>query len=365
MKLRFAVVGLGHFAQVAVLPAFRHAKKDCELVALVSSEREKLESLAPRYDVKKTCDYEGYDELLRSGEIDAVYIALPNSMHCDFALRALNAGIHVLVEKPMAASVEECEQMIEAAVRNDRACMVGYRLHFEPANLRTLDAVRHGEIGEPILFDSVFSFQAKEGNFRLQKDLGGGPLWDIGIYCLNAARTLFESEPEEVFCFAERSEDSRFQEVGRSFSCTLRFPRHRLASLQCSFGAADVSAYRIVGTEGDIRLEPAFDYSGELKQYLTKDGRTSMQTFPKHDQIAPELIHFAQCVREKKVPEPSGREGLGDIRIIEALLESADSGRAVKLGEFHRNRRTGIENEFRLPAQGKPRTVNVASASYN
>jgi glucose-fructose oxidoreductase len=350
---------LGHFAQVAVLPAFKRASDACELAALVSSEPEKLEALSARYHVTRTCGYEEYDELLRGGGIDAVYIALPNSMHCDFAVRALEAGVHVLVEKPMATSAEECERMIAAAVAADRACMVAYRLHFEPANLRTLEAVRRGEIGEPVFFDSAFSFQAEEGNIRLQKELGGGPLWDIGVYCINAARTLFESEPEEVFSMRAPGPDPRFEQVGGTFSCVMRFPRNRLATFAVSFAAAETSSFRIVGTKGDIRLDPAYGYSSELVQYVTVDGDTREHVFPKHDQIAPQLIYFAGCVRSGKVPEPSGREGLGDVRVVEALLASADSGQPVRLSEFHRNRRTGVHNEFRIPPHREPDVVKA------
>src|SRR4051812_36086926 len=114
-QIRYAVVGLGHIAQVAVLPAFANARRNSKLAALVSGDPVKLQTLSKQYQVEEACSYERYDELLKSGAIDAVYIALPNSLHCDYAVRAARAGIHVLCEKPMALTEDECERMARAA----------------------------------------------------------------------------------------------------------------------------------------------------------------------------------------------------------------------------------------------------------
>src|SRR5207302_10698411 len=135
-RVRYAVVGLGHIAQIAVLPSFRHAIENSELRALISSDPTKLRKLARKYGVSRTCTYEQYDEFLQSGEVDAVYIALPNHLHCEYAVRAAEAGVHVLCEKPMAVTEEECQKMITAAASSDVRLMIAYRLHFEAANLK-------------------------------------------------------------------------------------------------------------------------------------------------------------------------------------------------------------------------------------
>ena len=127
--IRFAVVGLGHIAQVAVLPAFKHAK-NCRLTAFVTDDGEKARELAPRYGVEQVVEYDSYDAFLQTGEVDAVYIALPNSMHCDFTVRAAQAGAHVLCEKPMAVTEDECKRMITAAEAAGVKLMIAYRLHF-------------------------------------------------------------------------------------------------------------------------------------------------------------------------------------------------------------------------------------------
>ncbi len=140
-KIRYAVVGLGYIAQIAVLPAFAHAGKNSELTALVSDDPLKLKRLGRKYNVTSTYSYDQYDACLKSGEIDAVYIALPNNMHREYTERAARAGVHVLCEKPMAVTVRECEAMIEATEQNRVKLMIAYRLHFEEANLKAAEIV--------------------------------------------------------------------------------------------------------------------------------------------------------------------------------------------------------------------------------
>lgn len=241
------MVGLGYIAQVAVLPAFAKAKNS-ELVALVSDDSTKLKKLSRRYKVPRTFSCQDYYRCLESGDIGAVYIALPNSMHRDYSVPALRAGIHVLCEKPMAVTESECEEMIDAATRNNAKLMIAYRLHFEEANLRAIELTQSGKLGEIRAFSSVFTMQVKEGDIRLQKELGGGTLFDIGVYCINAARHIFQAEPVEVFAFSANNGEKRFQQVDEMTSAILRFPEEMLASFTTSFGASDISAYQLVGT---------------------------------------------------------------------------------------------------------------------
>src|SRR5438132_3880640 len=308
-KVRYAVVGLGYIAQIAVLPAFKHARNS-ELRALVSSDPKKLKELGRKYVVSNTYSYEDYASCLESGEVDAVYIALPNVMHREYTERAARAGIHVLCEKPMAITEQECESMIEAAQRNRVKLMIAYRLHFEEANLRAVDIVNSGKLGRPRIFNSVFSQQVKEGDIRLQKELGGGTLYDIGIYCINAARYLFGEEPEEVSAFTGNNGEERFQEVEEACSAILRFPQDKLAGFTSSFGAADVSAYEVVGTKGILRVDPAYEFAESLEHELIIKGETQRRMFPKRDQFAPELLYFSNCIKNNQDPEPSEAEGL-------------------------------------------------------
>ena len=363
-KIRYAVVGLGYISQVAVLPAFKNAQENSELVALVSSDATKLKKIAKKYNVKKTYSYEQYCDCLASGEIDAVYIALPNNMHRAYSEAAAEAKVHVLCEKPMAMNEQECQSMIDSASRAGVKLMIAYRLHFEEGNLSGMAAVRDGKIGEPRIFRSAFSQQVAPGNSRLQRDVEGGPLYDIGVYCINAARNLFRSEPEEVFAYsASLKNDERFNEVPEMFAALMRFPGERLAEFTCSFGAADRSSYEVIGTKGVLKMDPAYEMVADLKCELTVDGRTQKSSFKKRDQFGPELVYFSKCILENSDPEPSGKEGLADIRIIQALLESQEKHQPVRVPAVRELQRPTEEQEIHKPPVEKPQLVKAAAPS--
>jgi predicted dehydrogenase len=314
------------------------------------------------YGVTRRCTYEQYDDLLRSGEIDAVYIALPNSMHADFAVRAARAGVHVLCEKPMAVTEQACGEMIRAARDGHVQLMIAYRLHFEACNVEAMRIARSGELGTVRFFSSVFSQDVKAGDIRLQAALGGGALYDIGVYCINAARYLFAAEPDHVWCRAATSGDPRFAEVDEMYSAVLHFPQDRLAQFTVSFGSAATSEFRIVGTRGDLRVEPAYNHQGDLKHHLTLgEKKPKEKTFPNRDQFGPQLEYFSECVLEDRAPEPSGTEGLNDVRIVRALLRSAHEGRAIDLSLTEPGERPGPRQEIGKPEVAKPDAVKAES----
>lgn len=362
-KIRYAVVGLGHITQVAVLPAFEHARNS-ELVALVSSDDEKLAKLGDQWKVEHRVKYDEYDELLRRGLVDAVYIGLPNDLHREYTERTARAKVHVLCEKPMAVTEDECVAMIRACEDNGVKLMIAYRLHFERANMEAVEIARSGKLGELRYFESAFSQDVKPGDIRLQASKGGGTLYDIGVYCINAARYLFQDEPLEVSAFTEsRADDPRFAEVDEMATVMLRFPRNRLATFVTSFGAAQVSSYRIVGTEGSLRVEPAYGYAHGLAYELTVGGATTRQEHEKRDQFAPELVHFSRCILEDRRPEPDGNEGLADVHIVRSAYRSAQLGHPSRLERFLPQRRPGLAQEMRRPPVDEPQTHKVTGPS--
>lgn len=361
-KVRYAVVGLGHIAQVAVLPSFVHARENSELVALVSSDEKKRSELARRYEVAHAGSYDDMERVLADAKVDAVYIALPNVHHRPFTERCAKAGVHVLCEKPMATSVADCKAMIAACDAAKVKLMIAYRLHFEAANLHAIAIAQSGDLGKLRFFSSSFGHQVKSDNIRVEGDLGGGALFDMGIYCVNAARYVFRAEPDEVVAF-QTAGDGRFEEVDEATTGILRFSGDRVAQFTSSQGTADVDEFRIVGTKGDLRVEPAYGYVDPLVHHLTIDGNTTTKTFPRGDQFAPELLHFSRCILRDEEPEPNGEEGLADVRILEALVKSAKSGRAVKLEPFERKRRPTLALEERKPPVKKPKLVHAEAPS--
>jgi glucose-fructose oxidoreductase len=207
--------------------------------------------------------------------------------------------------------------------------------------------------------------KVKEGNIRLQKEMGGGTLWDIGIYCINAARYLFRAEPTEVFAYSASNGEERFREVDEMTSAVLRFPDERLATFTSSFGAADTAYYEVVGTEGDVRVTNAYEYSETVEVQLTVRGRKQKRAYARRDQFAPELIYFSDCILKNKEPEPSGLEGLLDVHIIRSLYESAKTGRPVALRQLSRRRRPSLRQEITRPPVRKPERVHVEAPTLS
>lgn len=360
-KIRYAVIGLGYIAQVAVLPAFKNAKSNSVLTALVSGDKEKLKRLGEKYHVDKCYLYSEFEDCLKRGEVDAVYIATPNFYHRNIMETAAKYGVHVLCEKPMAVTSEDCLSMISEAEKNNIQMMIAYRLHFESANLEAIKIAQSKRIGDLKIFNSVFTMQVKDhNNIRLEEaDKGGGPLYDIGIYCINAARYLFKAEPIEVFAMTANSKDSRFKKVDELVSCIMKFPEGRLATFSVSFGAFASADYDLIGTKGRVRLEKGYQYAKSMTLKIYEEKKIISKKYPKKDQFAPELIYFSDCIQKKKKPEPSGEEGLADVKIIEALLLSIDLGAPITLDEINKKSRPSENQKITRPSFARPRLFNA------
>jgi glucose-fructose oxidoreductase len=298
---------------------------------------------------------------LSSGEIDAVYIALPNHLHKNYCIRAAEAGVHVLCEKPLAVTTEDCRHIIRACAANHVKLMTAYRLHFERGNLEAMEMVRSGKIGEPRIFNSVFTMQVSPGNIRTRPGYSADTLYDIGIYCLNAARALFDEEPSECFCMSATGEDPRFRKIEEMTSAVLRFPHERLASFTASFGAFATADFEVIGTKGKLRVNQAYDYSMPVNLELTVGSRTWRKKYPLRDQFAPELIYFSGCLLGAREPEPSGEEGLRDVHIVNSLYQSVKARAVVKLQPQRRREGPGLKQAIYRPRVSKPKLVHVAA----
>lgn len=300
--------------------------------AIVSGSPETACRLAQFHAVPEVLDYSDFDALLASDRIDAVYIALPNDLHADFTIRALKAGKHVMVEKPLATSVKDGEAMIATANKSGAFLMTAYRLHNEPGTHAMLDAVRTQKIGDTIYFSATFGFQTQLGNHRLKAGHWGGALPDVGIYCLNAARHVFAAEPIAVQAMSSRPpNDARFTEIDASLAVTLKFPGERLAQFFCSFGSALSETIRIIGTTGELVLDPAFRVESAMQMRLRQGGTETIQTFPQVDHFAGQIAYFSDCIANGVPPEADGEEGLADLRVLLAIEEAARSDKTVLL----------------------------------
>jgi predicted dehydrogenase len=321
-----------------------------EIAVIVSGNAEAAEKLVEFHGVSHVFSYDRYDEMLEAGLIDAVYIALPNSMHPDFAIRELKRGVHAMVEKPLALTVAECEAMIAAAEEGGASLMTAYRLHNEPGTVEVLERVRRGDIGTPRLFHADFSFQSGPDNHRLRAEHWGGPLQDIGVYCLNAARHVFGAEPIDCVAMGGASvDDPRFREVHEAHTAVLRFPNGALASFSCSFGAAEQDRYRITGTDGIIEVELGFRFETAPRLRVLKNGSVEERQADRIDHFGAQTAYFSDCILTGTPPEADGAEELADVRTFRAIEEAAMTGRVVKIGGPERNQRPNPEMIRKVP----------------
>ena len=333
-KLGYAIVGLGSLAINQILPAFAKCEQS-KVVALVSGHPAKAHKLALRYGVaeKNIYNYENYDTIKDNPEVDVIYIVLPNGMHAEYTVRGLEAGKHVLCEKPMANTPAECQQMIDAGKKAGRKLMIAYRCQYEPYNREAIRIARSGEMGptQMILADAGFPI-GDPTQWRLNKKMaGGGSMMDIGIYALNASRYLTGEEPAEINAMSySHPSDPRFKEVEEHINFQLRFPSGILANCTSSYGYFQQSHCRVMGTHARLEMDPFMWYSG-LRMWIERDNDIDWKSLQVVDHFATEMEHMSDCVMQNKEPHTPGEEGLRDITIIQGIYEAARSQKTVKL----------------------------------
>lgn len=336
-RIGYAIVGLGILSQDELLPAFGECKKS-KLVALVSGDRAKAEKLAAQYNVnpKNIYDYGNFDRVADNPDIQVVYIVLPNHLHAEYSIRAANAGKHVLCEKPMAMTDDECQAMIDASKKANRKLMVAYRLQYEPKTRRAIEMVRQKEFGQVkhIMSDNCQQ-QRPDTPWRLDKARGGSPLCDIGIYCLNAMRYLTGEEPIEISARTYTTPaDPRFKSIEESFNFFLRFPSGITGAALASYGAYSSKRFRAYATDGWFQMDPGFSYAG-LELASERDGKQSQEKKRYElldlNQFANEMDHMSACVLEGRTPHTPGEEGKQDIHLIQQIRKSAESGQVIQL----------------------------------
>ncbi len=359
-KVRYAIVGLGSISQEAMMPGVDHTGNS-EITALVTSDPTKATELAEKYEVKRTYSYEQFPELLRSGEIDAIYLALPNWKHAEYAVPALEAGIHVLLEKPMEISATQCEKIIAAQQASGAKLMVAYRLHFEPATIAAIEKVRSGDLGEIILFSSTFCQLLDPENHRAKSGLEAGPVLDMGPYPINAVRNLFEDEPTEAFATGIRHPEAGFGDFDDTVSVILKFPKGRLAQFTISYYGNKLDSYVVAGTKGSLELNPCYMYGQPLEHYSVVGEKQDHESFKNTDHFGGQMKYFSDCILNGKDPEPDGYEGLADVRVVEAIHRSLKSAQWEKIDPTTIKQRISPDQGENLRAHSSPEMVNTKS----
>lgn len=337
-KIGFAIVGLGKLSLGQLIPGLKVAK-GARLAAVVSGHPEKARRVAAENGLPADAvyGYDDYDRIAKDPRIDVVYIVLPNSLHAEHTIKAFKAGKHVLCEKPMATTLKDAEAMIAAAKAADRHLMIAYRCHYEPLNLDVMRRLRARSLGKVRQINTTMGRQADPSDpsdaWRLDgKMSGGGALGDMGVYGVNAARYLLNEEPIAVQAWSQTDRsDPRFKETEDLINWQFRFPSGVIANGSTSFNYAPTMAFEAICEQGRLVADPAAFYGG-LRLTVVKGGQAQPPIpGPPSDQFAREMDWMADVVRGKAPMVSPGEEGLQDMRLMQAILESAaKDGATVK-----------------------------------
>jgi predicted dehydrogenase len=332
-KLGVALVGLGSLSTNQIAPGLLHSSH-CKLAAIVTGTPAKESVWAAKYGIAKDhiYNYESFEKIASDDSIDIVYVVLPNSMHAEFTIRAAKAGKHVLCEKPMANTAEECREMIAACKKADRKLAIGYRCQYEPHHLYCMNLAKTKELGAIKHIEAGFGFKIGDPTqWRLKKKLaGGGALMDVGIYALQACRYLTGEEPVSVIAQETKTDAVKFAEVDESIAWMMKFPSGVVAHCTTTYSLNGINRFHATTENGYIRMDPAYSYNDNRLETArgTSRGETKLAQV---DQFATEMDEFAKCILENKPSKVSGEEGLKDMLVVEAIYDSIKTGASVRV----------------------------------
>lgn len=320
-KLGLALMGLGYYSTDILAPSIQMCK-NTYLAGIITGTPSKAESWKAKYNLKQEniYNYDNFDEIADNDEIDIVYVVLPNTMHKEFTIRAAKAGKHVICEKPMAVTSEDCREMIKVCEDNDVKLSIGYRMHYEPHTQEIMRLAKEKEFGDirQITTGAAFNMRSTD-HWKAKKELAGGAMMDMGVYPLQAARYSTGEEPISVSAQTFKIRPELF-EADEVTSFQLQFPSGTVANCQTGFHA-NFNYLRVFCEKGWYELDPFSSYNG-IK------GRKSKGefTFREVNQQARQMDEVAWCLKNGKPLRVTGEEGLKDIIVVEKIWESVSQG---------------------------------------
>jgi D-xylose 1-dehydrogenase (NADP+, D-xylono-1,5-lactone-forming) len=323
--IRWGLLGTAHINR-RVIPAMRQARRS-QLVAVASRVADRARAYAAEWQIPTA--HASYDALLRDADVDAIYLPLPNSLHVEWTLRALDAGKHVLCEKPLALSPDDVDRIAAVAGARERVVAEAFMYRHEPLTARVLQLVRAETIGPVTMMSSVFTYeQARSNDVRLDPRLGGGSLWDIGCYCVNAVRLIANQEPSEAFGWASPAPSG----VDQRFTGLLRFPDGCTAVVHSSFRSRYRTALEISGTTGVMRVANIFRPASPTEIEIVRDGRPEIVAVEASPALfVREIEDFVAAALEGRPPAVTLRDSRGNAAALAALYASARTGRSVSI----------------------------------
>ncbi|MBS9522924.1 Gfo/Idh/MocA family oxidoreductase [Litoribacter alkaliphilus] len=327
-KVGVALVGLGGYSKNQLAPALEQTEH-CYLAGIVTGSPEKIPEWQKKYNIPdgNVYNYENMDDIANNDDIDVIYIVLPSGMHAEYAIKAANTGKHVWCEKPMAKTVEECQSIIDACNKNNVKLTIGYRMQHEPNTQNFKKWVEERKFGEVKMIEAMAGFySSRTGHWRLDKEMGGGALYDMGVYSINAARYVLQQEPISVMAYESTTRPEIFTEVDETMNFILEFPDGVMANCATSFGI-NMNRLIVTAQDGHFRMEPFQSYNG-LKGFSSDGSQFSDKI---KNQQAKQMDNDALAIKENKEVLVPGEEGLKDIKVVEAIFKSAEEGRRVKI----------------------------------
>ncbi|ADE72580.1 MULTISPECIES: Gfo/Idh/MocA family protein [Priestia] len=320
--VRWGVLSTAQVAQDELLPAYMKAINAA--VTAIASSNIKVKEIASKFEIPKI--YESYDKLLEDPDIDAVYIPLPNALHSHWVKKAAKKGKHVLCEKPAALTFKETKEMIETCRENGVMFMEGFMYHFHLQHQRVKEIIASGEIGNVKTMKATLSSYLKNqnGNIRMNGELGGGSLYDMGCYCIHAIRNILNSEPKRVFTSMQKDHD---RQVDISVTGLLELNNGMTAIFDAAMDRTRTDYYEIIGTEGSIQLPRAFApqvFKGKASILIyTEDGNYRTEE-ALGDQYKLQVEYLSNCILEGEIPSYFTENTINNMKAIDACFKSVE-----------------------------------------
>ena len=329
-KLGVALVGLGNYSTTMLGPALKETE-NCYLAGIVTGTPEKAEKWSKEYNIpeKNIYNYDNYEQIANNPDIDIIYVVVPNSLHAEYSIRALEAGKHVICEKPMALNAEEARAMIAAAKKANRKLSIGYRMHYDPYFIEVKRLTQNEIYGSVNYIEAAlgYSYTPQKGSWKLKKSMGGGSLYNLGVYPIQSARYAKGSEPKYLTAQASTKRPEYFSEIPEMYTWQLWWEDGTMCGSYCGPNAGIDRLY--VGcTEGKINMEPCTNYTGQA--VMTPSGPLD---YPQVFQQKLQIDDFARCVRDNEPSMVDGVDGLKDMLIIDAIHEAIRTGGRVEIGK--------------------------------
>ena len=322
MSTKWGIISTAHINRL-VLAGARESEQ-VDVIAVSSRDQARAEAYAREQGIERA--YGSYEALLADPDVEAVYISLPNSLHVEWSIHALEAGKHVLCEKPLDRRPEEVERAFDAADRAGRILAEAFMWRHNPQTAKLLELVGNGAIGELRLVRSAFSFSLDEPeNVRLAADLDGGALMDVGCYCVSGSR-LLGGEPESVYGEQVSGESG----VDVLFAATMRFPGDVLAQFECGFVLPDRDELDVIGSEGSLFLDDPWHARTPVLE-LRRDGGVEEIVLQPADSYRLELENLGDAIAGRAQPLLGREDAVGQARTIDALYRSAAAGAPIAL----------------------------------